>query len=241
MTKRDELGRFTTATPEDDGQTVGNFVRETLARLLTIKPVLGYAVAGVVGTFAIAGWAFAGPHWSLPESLISFPSKDVCPLPQSFWITTWDSSEADPAKRVQHKLVKLTRCDATKAYGTYEYVGSPGNGEVTVIKRMGDTVAINFWSEKADGPGLGTVIVRPLAHRDTAAGTVWSGIELGHDCTCGTDYAGPGPFTSVPATVTESRDPPPEFAQRAATAVMQPEIKFFPEDLFGRPGQKPAS
>jgi hypothetical protein len=251
MTNRDNRGRYTS---ESEEQAVGSAARteqsgDTVRDIFTLvasrKPVLAYAVAGFVSVFGLVGYAFSHPGPWLPDSFIPAPAKS-CSLPKSLWVTTWDSTETDPKRVVQHKQVTVSRCDEDKIYGTYSNEAPfSGNGEIIGVRRMGGTWGLTYWSSEKEGPGLGTVIVRPLAPLDSKAGVLFMGHEDGHDCTCGDNYAAAGPYTSVPATVSESHDVPPGIDAAARKVETQDEIKFFPEDVFpkdarNRPAPSPA-
>jgi hypothetical protein len=226
---RDQNGRYKSAeadTPkssETDDALIDKFFA-LLERLVERRNVLAAAILLGTSTASYFGVLHA------PELLKAF-GKTENALPETATIWTYDSSEPDPAKRIQHKDVKLTGSDTI--HGTYAYREIKSHGVISGFRRIGgNTILLTYASEDPKGDSLGSIVLRPLRYVNEGAPVVWVGFETGHDCTCAKDMAHDGPFTSVPAILTgATSEPTSELQELVKKVETNPERFMFPDDI----------
>jgi hypothetical protein len=227
--RRSQQASSTEATTEE--RSVENAVGTLALRLLGSRPVLGCAVAGAVFVLTGIGWTVGDQKWPFKwPPAVEAAEQSVLP-PGRYYLVTVDASEKDPAKQIQRKEIELSAGGRVQS-GTYRYIGDPGNGRLSLVKRLGETLAISFWSEQVEGPGVGAVFLRPLDYREASLGRVWTGFEVGHDCECSPGISRPGPFTSVPAILSSIPNPPEELLAIARKQATVDEVHFFPDDFL---------
>jgi hypothetical protein len=222
-------------TPSAEVATGGGSVASAagifVVRFFSSKPIQAYTLAGALCLLTALGWTQAdGGKWPFKWPPAAEATEQSVLPPGKWWIITIDMSEKDPAKQIQRKEVDFDP-GARVQHGKYRYIGGDtGDGRLSMVKRLGETLEISFWSETAEGPGVGALFLRPIDYREGSVGRVWTGFEVGHECECAPGIARPGPFTSVPAILSSTPNPPEKLIVLARKRATVNEVHFFPDD-----------
>lgn len=179
--------------------------------------------------FSPLGWAEAKPAPAPPAEPDLFPNPMV--------LTVIDSSSPE-AQRKEHKDITLK--GSSKLDGLYAYKEKNSHGFLTGFRRIdGTTIDVVYGSSDPSGYSLGSITLRKLHYASEKTHPIWIGFETGHDCTCGDGkLAHQGPFTSLPAVLTEDGEIPKEIEDLIASVPMNPEPFLWPDDIEKALGAK---
>jgi hypothetical protein len=215
---RDKSGRFTSATADtgatnsSDSNADANAVEEGMVRefFKFLRGLIkdGRKITAVV-IFAVAGGIYfliprpVVPDSYLPEFVRTLVVKEPDLFPSKMYLWTYDSSD----NSIQHKEIALKGSNTFT--GKYVYRETANSGVIIGYRRIdGSTIGLEYASDNPDGMGLGYITLRRLKFESESEPSVWIGFETGHDCRCGASMSHEGPFTSLPAILMATPEPP---------------------------------
>jgi hypothetical protein len=112
------------------------------------------------------------------------------------------------------------------------YRETKNGGVVSGFRRIGgNTIGLEYASDDVNGNGLGYITLRQLKSPSESDPPVWVGFETGHDCLCGSKIPHEGPFTSVPAILTSTPEPPDYLVELVKRATMQKQDFVWPDEI----------
>jgi hypothetical protein len=190
---------------------------------------------GRVLTALLLAGAAGGAYAIVPSSMqfsdiqrVVFKADDNL-FPETMYLWTYDSTSPE-GQQVQHKEIHLKGTNTFK--GTYAYREIASHGLMTGFRRIGGgTINLTYGSEDPNADSLGSVTLRRVHFVSDKEPPLWIGFETGHDCTCGDGLSHEGPFTSLPAILSTSLEPPQFWKDQAMKVKTKTEDFIMPEDV----------
>lgn len=156
------------------------------------------------------------------------PAKEPDLIPGKISIWTFDSDD----NSVQHR--DIDRLEGSTSFRA-KYVNreTKNTGVIIGYRRIdGNTIALSYASDDVRGNGLGYIVFRQLKSPSDADPPVWIGFEMGHDCLCGSTIPHEGEFTSLPAILTTTPEPPAYLVEIVTRAKTQKQDYVWPREIL---------